>query len=162
MTFAKLLGLIACFLGVGVVLLAGEAKPPQTGTGDTETALMRAKLASSQRIVEGLMARDFKLVQNGAQDIQKICDATEWHAEEDQVYAHYRAELQRTAKKLALLAEGKNQDGAAYTYMHSITICMSCHDYCRDVLHVAREEPNLQATPLPQTGEKPHRGSVRR
>ncbi len=84
---------------------------------------MRAKLASSQKIVEGLMARDFKLIQNGAQELQKICEATQWHAEEDQVYAHYRAELRRTAKKLALLGHDKDQDGATYTYMHSITIC---------------------------------------
>ena len=161
MTLTKL-GFIACFLGAGVVLLAGEAKPPATGASDTEAALMRAKLASSQRIVEGLMAQDFKLIRNGAQELEKICEATQWHAEEDQVYAHYRAELRRTAKKLAILAQDKDQDGATYTYMHSITTCISCHDYCRDVLHVAREEPNLQATPSSQTDDEHPPKSVRR
>jgi hypothetical protein len=108
---------------------------------------MRAKLASSQKVVEGLMVQDLALVRTGALELKKICEATEWHAKEDQVYAHYRAELQRTAKKLAKLAQNDDLDGATYTYMHSVTTCMSCHAYCRDVLHVARNEPNLQPTP---------------
>ena len=143
--------LIACFLVACVALPAGEAQPPATDAADTEAALMRAKLASSQKIVEGLLARDFKLIRSGAQELEKICEATQWHAEKDQVYAHYRGELRRTAKKLAILAQGKDQDGVAYTYMHSITTCIRCHDYCRDVLRIAAKEPNLQATPSYQT-----------
>jgi hypothetical protein len=143
MTWRKL-GLAAGFIGAGVMLLAAESKPPATST---EPALMRAKLASTQKIVEGLMAREFKLIVSGAQELEKICEATEWRAEEDQVYAHYRSELRRTSKKLAQLAQDKDQDGATYTYMHTVTTCISCHDYCRDVLHVAHDEPKLQAVP---------------
>ena len=143
MTSRKLI-LVLC---VGVAFVVGQAKPPETDAGGTETALMRAKLASSQKVVEGLMVQDLSLVRTGALELEKICEATEWHAKEDQVYAHYRAELKRTAKKLAMLAQNDDLDGATYTYMHSITTCMSCHAYCRDVLHVARTEPNLQPTP---------------
>ena len=153
MTSRKLV-LIVCVLCVGVAFVVGQAKPPETDAGGTEPALMRAKLASSQKVVEGLMVQDLSLVRTGALELEKICEATEWHAKEDQVYAHYRAELQRTAKKLAKLAQNDDLDGATYTYMHSITTCMSCHTYCRDVLHVARTEPNLQRTP-DATGKVP-------
>ena len=146
MTSRKLI-LVVCVLCVGAAFMVGQAKPPETDAGGTEPALMRAKLASSQKVVEGLMVQDLSLVRTGALELEKICEATEWHAKEDQVYAHYRAELQRTAKKLAKLAQNDDLDGATYTYMHSITTCMSCHTYCRDVLHVARTEPNLQRTP---------------
>jgi hypothetical protein len=144
---SKNLVLVVCVLCVGVAYMVSQAKPPVTDAGGTEHALMRAKLASSQTVVEGLMVQDLSLVRTGALELEKICEATEWHAKEDQVYAHYRAELQRTAKKLAKLAQNDDLDGATYTYMHSITTCMSCHAYCRDVLHVARTEPNLQPTP---------------
>lgn len=151
MTWSRL-GLAGCILVVGVILLAGEVTPPVENT-HTEPAIMRAKLASSQKIVEGLMARDFKLIQSGAKELEKICDATQWHAEEDQVYAHFRAELKRTSKKLARLAEDGDQDGATFTYVHSVTTCISCHDYCRDVLHVARKQPKLQTVPTDQPGD---------
>jgi hypothetical protein len=144
---SKNLVLVVCVLCVGVAYMVSQAKPPVTDAGGTEPALMRAKLASSQTVVEGLMVQDLSLVRTGALELEKICAATEWHAKEDQVYAHYRAELQRTAKKLAKLAQNDDLDGATYTYMRSITTCMSCHAYCRDVLHVARTEPNLQPTP---------------
>jgi hypothetical protein len=146
MTSRKLV-IVVCVLSVGVAFMVGQAKPHEPDAGGTEAALMRAKLASSQKVVEGLMVQDLSLVRTGALELEKICAATEWHAKEDQVYAHYRAELQRTAKKLAMLAQNDDLDGATYTYMHSITTCMSCHTYCRDVLHVARTEPNLQPTP---------------
>jgi hypothetical protein len=151
---SKTIGLVVCVLCVGLAFMVSQAKPPETDAGGTEAALMRAKLASSQKIVEGLMVQDLSLVRTGALELEKICDATEWHAKEDQVYAHYRAELQRTAKKLAKLAQDDDLDEATYTYMHSISTCMSCHAYCRDVLHVARSEPSLQPTPSSSKGGK--------
>jgi len=157
MTWFKF-GCLVCFFSTGIAIFAGEGKPPAAGNGDTEAALMRAKLASSDKIMEGLVSQDFKLIQNGAQELAKICEATQWHAEEDQVYAHYRSELTRTARRLAALARDEDQDGAMYTYMHSITTCVACHDYCRDVLHVAKEEPKLQSIPSFETN--PPRPSV--
>jgi hypothetical protein len=156
-----LLGLIACGIGASAVLLAVEATPP-TNDADNEAALMRAKLASAQKIVEGLMVQDFKLVRNGAQELEKICDATQWHAEEDEVYAHYRTELKRTARKLTLLSQGEDRDAAAYTYMHSITTCINCHDYCRDVLRVARDELNLEKIPPQDADDERPSTNIRR
>lgn len=149
--------LAGLFLGAGLMLFAGEAKPPRQGESATEAALMRAKLASSNKIVEGLMTQDFGLVETGAQELAKICEATGWHAEEDQVYAHYRDELRRISQKLVQLAADEDQHGATYTYMHSITTCTSCHDYCRDVLHLAAKEPTLEAIPTTPTDITPRK-----
>ena len=68
MKFCRL-GLIACGIGASAALLAVEATPPANNADETEAALMRAKLASAQKIVEGLMVQDFKLVRNGAQEL---------------------------------------------------------------------------------------------
>lgn len=151
-------GLVAAVY-TSAVLWAQEPTPDAPRNPVNEAALMRAKLASSQKVLEGLVDENFDLIRDGAKELVKITEATQWHAEEDQVYAHYRADLRRTALKLVVLAEEKNLDGAAYTYMHSITTCISCHDYCRDVLHIADAELKLRATPRPSahaptTGKK--------
>lgn len=146
------IGGVLAVLSAGVVMLAwGQAPLKPTHNPDELPALMRAKLASSQKVVEGLVAEDFGMIHKGALEMTKVCDATEWHASDDQVYAHYRSELHRTAKKLMLLAEEKNLDGAAYTYMHSLTTCISCHEYSRDVLHIATKSPDLKVVPIPAT-----------
>lgn len=160
MSKLRILGVLGV-LSTGLVMLAwGQAPLRPTHSPDELPALMRAKLASSQKVVEGLVAEDFDLIHKGALEMSKICDATDWHASDDQVYAHYRSELRRNAKKLMLLAEEKNLDGSAYTYMHSLTTCISCHEYSRDVLHIASKSPNLNVVPIPATeGEN---GSDRR
>lgn len=154
----KIMGVLGVLIMALAVLALGQApiapaRPvPPTHSEDELGGLMRAKLASSQKVVEGLMAKDFDLIGKGALEMTKVCDATQWHASDDQVYVHYRSELRRTAKKLILLAEEKNLDGSAYTYMHSLTTCISCHDYCRDVLHVSKN-PAQKVVPIPVTDE---------
>lgn len=159
MSKLKILGAMG-ILSTALAVLAWAQAPiaparpvSPTHSEDELSALMRAKLASSQKIVEGLMSKDFDLIGKGALELTKVCDASQWHASDDQVYAHYRSELRRTAKKLILLSEEKNLDGAAYTYMNSITTCINCHDYCRDVLHVADKKSAHKVVPIPVTDE---------
>lgn len=128
---------------VGGLLLAigGFAIAQQPGFNSVESPdlgiAMRAKLGSSQRIVEGLTSANFELIRKGAEDLRNICDSRVWRPREDQVYSHYRGDLQRSAMKLMEMAEQQNLDGAAYTYMHTLTTCINCHQYSRDVLRVA-------------------------
>ncbi len=128
---------------VGGLLLAigGFAIAQQPGFNSVESPdlgiAMRAKLGSSQRIVEGLTSANFELIRKGAEDLRNICDSRVWRPREDQVYTHYRGDLLRSATKLMEQAEQQNLDGAAYTYMHTLTTCINCHQYSRDVLRVA-------------------------
>jgi len=98
---------------------------------------MLAKMASSQTIVAGLVSKDFDQIRRGAQDMVRICDATQWERNPDDTYVQYRAELRRQASKLAQLAGEQNLEGAAFVYMHSVSTCISCHQHCRDVLRIA-------------------------
>lgn len=105
--------------------------------------LMRAKLGSSQKIVEGLMAGDFSMIRKGSSDLDRICESSHWQRHEDQVVTHYRSELRRGAIKLVAQAEAENLEGAAYTYMHTLTTCINCHEYSRNVLRIAgNDKPN--------------------
>ncbi len=155
MRFWKLsIGLVS--LSVGFTVLAwGQQSTRISEVGREELAgLMRAKLSSSQRVVEGLMAGDFDLIRKGGDDLIKICDAEGWRTHEDQVYAHYRSDLRRSALKLIKQADDRSLDGAAYTYMHSMTTCISCHEYCRNVLRVASVVPLTPVAPIPVTEQE--------
>ena len=146
-----------CLLFVGVLsafAISQEPAPlPMLRTSDDATILMRAKLSSSQKVVEGLMAADFAMIKKGGEDLQKICDSSHWKQGENQVIGHYRAELRRSAMKLIQQADEHNLDGAAYTYMHTMTTCINCHQYSRDVLRLAGREPS-RVVPIPVTEQE--------
>jgi hypothetical protein len=147
-------GLVSFSAGLTVLAWGQQTvRIPEPGQ-EQLAGLMRAKLSSSQRVVEGLMAGDFSLIRKGGDDLLKICDAEGWRTREDQVYAHYRGELRRSAMKLIKQADEKSLDGAAYTYMHSMTTCISCHEYCRNVLRVASAVPQSPVAPIPVTEQE--------
>lgn len=147
---------MACgvLVAAGVVYAAGDRQPPAPIGNKQQAALMLAKIASSQRIVDGLVCKDFDEIGRGAADLVRICDATEWSARGDKVYVHYRDELRRQAQKMSKMAREKNLDGAAFTYMHSLTTCIGCHEHCRDVLHISTEQrPKYKIVPIPVNEE---------
>lgn len=99
--------------------------------------LMLAKLASTQRVVTGLVSKNFVEIKRGAKDMISICDAAQWESHPDPLYGHYKAELRRQASGLSELADQQNLDGAAFSYIQTISTCVSCHTHCRDVLRIA-------------------------
>ncbi len=146
-------------IATGLIFAAGEPAPVAKPKHDEQLAgMMLAKLASSQKIVSGLVSEDFEEIRKGAEELNRICQATEWAAHSDQIYAHHRQELRRQAVKLAKLAEDRNLDGAAFTYMHSLTTCISCHQHCRDVLRISDDlSPMDKIVPIPVTEDEPQR-----
>jgi hypothetical protein len=138
------LGLIVCLAAVvaGVLgtLLLGAADPPTSTIRETEV-LMRAKLSSSQKVLEGLLAEDFTLIAHGAREMRRISEAAEWPRARDTVYEHYAAEFRRQCIKLESLANKTNHEGASFAYLHMTSTCIDCHDYVRDALRVA-DQPN--------------------
>ena len=94
------------------------------------------------------------MIRKGGDDLLKICDSSQWRHTDNQVVAHYRGELRRSALKLVSLAAEENLDGAAYAYMHTMTTCINCHQYSRDVLRVASRTEQLQVVPIPVTEQE--------
>ena len=99
--------------------------------------LMLAKLASTQRVVTGLVSKNFGEIKRGAKDMMSICDASQWESHPDPLYGHYREELRRQASSLSDHADHQNLDGAAFSYIQTISACFSCHAHCRDILRIA-------------------------
>ncbi len=140
-------------LWISWTMVHGEPNVPNVQNDSQQTALMRAKLASTQRIVDGLVSKDFSDIHKGAEELLKICQAEDWKSHADDIYGHHRRELMLQAEKLKGAAIAENLDGAAYAYIHAVTTCISCHDYCRDVLKIAHEDDTNRIVPIPTTDE---------
>lgn len=152
-------------IAVGMLVIASAlvspAQQPPTGRQPASplnavpkqetSVLMRAKLGSSQKVVEGLMAGDFSMIRKGGSDLTKICDSQNWRRYEDSIVTHYRSELKRGALKLVKHANDENLEGAAYTYMHTMTTCINCHEYSRNVLRIADSRKSNLVVPIPVT-----------
>ncbi len=145
--------LLCSLIGFGALVIGQQ--PTLSNADRTDlSVLMRAKLMSTQKVVEGLMDGDFGVIRKGGLELQRICDATGWRSHDDQVYGHYRAELKRSAIKMVEQADAASLDGAAYGYMHTLTTCINCHDHCRNVLRIAQASPGV--IPIPVTEFESH------
>ena len=140
-------------MGLGWSFVQGNADAPRRKKDDKQPALMRAKFACSQKIAEGLVSKDFEAIQRGGEEMLTICKATEWEAHSDPVYGHYRKELMLQAEKMIEAATRSNLDGATYSYIHGLTTCISCHEYCRDILKIAERPAQHRVVPIPTTAE---------
>ena len=106
--------------------------------GDT-TPFMRAKLASSQLVLEGLVTEQFDLIAKGASQMKQMSQAAEWPRSPDKVYDHHSDEFRRLASQLERLAKSRNLEGASFTHMHMTSVCIRCHNYVRGSLRVAKD-----------------------
>ena len=136
-------------IGAAWSLVHAEPETPARPQPVPESALMRAKVASSHKIMEGLVARDFTEIRSGAEELKRICRATEWEAHSDPVYGHFRAELIRQANKLIDSADQSQSDAATFAYFNTLTTCINCHDHCRDVLKIATVKRTAKVIPIP-------------
>jgi hypothetical protein len=99
---------------------------------------MQAKLAHSQKVLEGLVTHDFKAIEKAAAalsmisltpppDLKKAGDESD-----EQVYEHFRMEFARLAGQLEGQARRKQLAGTAYVQQNLTATCIACHDYIRD------------------------------
>lgn len=137
------------------VALAADRIDNLNRSEESLPGLMLAKLASTQRVVSGLVSKNFSEIKRGAEDMQRICDASQWASHPDPIYGHHRTDLRRQAVKLARMADEQNLDGAAFIYMQAMSTCISCHEHCRDVLRIAAvPTPTGKVIPIPFAEEE--------
>ncbi len=96
--------------------------------------LMRKKLDSSQKILEGLAIEDFDLIQKGADELGNLTKAEEWRVSNDMMYRQYSQEFRSKAFQASRMAKKSNLEGAALSYVQVTLSCVECHKWVRAVL----------------------------
>jgi hypothetical protein len=119
---------LGCLLAAVTVSLLAEDKTDQPKRLGREV-FMRVKLQSSKKVLEGIVTRDFKLIEEGARDMHDMSRASDWPRAKDDAYEHYSVEFRRLCGKLSTLAKEKNFEGASFAYMQLTASCITCHDH---------------------------------
>ena len=128
---------VALLLGTTVTLFSVGQTPTVVQPEKAPTALMAAKLSHSQKVLEGLVRKDFGAIRKGANEMKQISEAAEWPRQRDPVYEHFGREFRRQSAQLVSLADKRNHEGAMFVYLQMTTTCIQCHDYVRDSIRVA-------------------------
>lgn len=104
-----------------------KAKKPEKPELPPLAMFMRAKLAASEQVLDGIVSEDFDKIEKGAIRLQLITTAEEWKVSDDQNYLDQSAQFRRVLSRLKTQAQKKNLDGAALAYVEMTTSCIQCH-----------------------------------
>jgi len=124
-TLTALCGCLLATAAVGLLADDNTDQPRRLG----KKVFMRVKLQSSGKVLEGIVTRDFKLIDEGAREMQDMSRASDWPRAKDDTYEHYGVEFRRLCGKLSSLAKEKNHEGVSFTYMQLTSSCITCHDH---------------------------------
>ncbi len=128
-------------LAAGVLLLANsrtgisaEEAAQDQPPADTRAILltfMRAKLESSQGVLEGLVTDNFDKVLAGAEKMAVMSTAAEWYVVPGEEYKRRSEVFRAAAQRLGQMAKAQNSDGAALAFMQLTMSCIDCHQAVR-------------------------------
>jgi hypothetical protein len=123
---------LGCAGLLGLALFGwGAAEEPRLKP-DAVAVFMRAKLAHSSEVLEGLALEDFDMIGRGAQELSLASQASSWQVLQTEDYARQSAEFRRSCDALRTAAKARNLDGAALAWMDVTMKCIQCHKYVRD------------------------------
>ena len=90
---------------------------------------MRGKLASIQKIVEGMATKNFGLTAEGAAEIKALVKGQHWFVLQTNEYQDFSAEMERAAGRLEQAAKNQSVDTVALRYFDLTLNCLDCHGY---------------------------------
>lgn len=113
---------------------AAEETPRSAGKTDDEQVrqFMRLKLDHSQKVLEGVVIKDFELVAKNAQAMALLVEDENWMLLETPEYRAYSDEFKRIANRLTKAAKERNLDEAALDYVQMTLNCVDCHKHVRE------------------------------
>jgi len=130
--FGKRILTIALVFALGLATSLSHGQDKKKDESPT-AALMKKKLAASQKLLEGLAVNDFEMIKQNADTLHDVSREASFKALKTPRYELYADEFQQTAEKLAKAAKDKNLDAAALAYVDLTLNCVKCHQHVREV-----------------------------
>jgi hypothetical protein len=121
-----LVAVFSLFIGLGT--LSGQGKEP-----NKVSELMKKKLQSAQKVLEGIALGDFDKIGEHGERLMIISKNLEWKVLKTPRYELYSNQFRRSLEGLIEKAKEKNLDGAALSYVEMTLSCVKCHKYVREI-----------------------------
>ncbi len=110
---------------------------------DPKANVMKRKLTSAQKILEGVAVHDFDLIATHAELLIQASQEAGWKVLKTPRYEIYSQDFRRTAEQLIRHAKAKNVDGAALAYVDLTLTCVKCHQHVREEKMTLLSPPSL-------------------
>ena len=135
----------AALLAVVLTSLAATIAPNDPKI--TTREVMKAKLESSQKVLEGIATENFTIISANAQKLVVLSQVAGWQARQTPEYKQFTAEFRRHAEALQKAAREESVDAASVAWFQLTISCVNCHRHLRGVRTVqAPLAPAGQAT----------------
>jgi hypothetical protein len=134
----KLRSIVMLSLAAAALVAGGHAQEPSK-----VSAFMRLKLAHSQKLLEGIVMEDYRMIEKSAQELSLLSNDALWQVYTTPTYIQHSIEFRRAADDVGAAAKKRNIDAAALSYMGLTLKCVECHKHVRDVRMAAG--PQLEA-----------------
>jgi hypothetical protein len=115
--------------------------PTGIAQSDKVSELMKKKLQHSQKVLEGIAVKDFKLIERNAEDLMQISKLAEWRVLKTPQYEVHSNDFRRTTEALIENAKKRNLDAAALNYVDMTLTCVRCHSYVREIRMTGLDGP---------------------
>lgn len=121
---------VALFAGIAATVAPNDPKI-------TTREVMKAKLESSQKVLEGIATENFVTVSTHAQKLVALSQVAGWQARQTPEYKQYTAEFRRHAEALQKAARSENVDAASVAWFQLTISCVNCHRHIRGMRTVS-------------------------
>lgn len=120
--------LLACM--IAVVTIGLFSRVMSANQPDLKN-VMKAKLAHTQSILEGLALEDFDRIKRGAQNLGTLSRAESWNIHKTPEYVKFSKDFQDLADVMVTHATAKKLEAVALDYVQLTMLCVKCHTHTR-------------------------------
>ena len=131
----SLLLVLASVSIIAAVSFAQASKAADTTRRDAMRMFMRAKLAWSGLVLEGLTLEKFDMVSINAIRLRNLTQSNLWFVLQQPDYLLQTTNFQQSADALYMAAVDKNLDAATEAYSKVMRNCVECHRLVRTEQH---------------------------
>lgn len=126
---------LAALLAVVLLPLAIAAEE-ESAAGEAATdkppPLMRQKLDAMHGALEGIATRDFRMIRDSGDLLQRISVIDQWLKYPDTEYGQMTQDFRRAVENMIMSADTENLEGATLYFQKVTTSCLECHNFMRE------------------------------
>lgn len=118
---------LSCLLAAGLIVVGvprAQAEPERK-----PSPLMREKLDQVENITQGLITRDWELVNKSASSLQTISKLDEFLKSDSEEYGELTRDFRTAVSRVQKMADEKNVEGATLYFTQVLTSCVECHNH---------------------------------